>query len=253
MIGTKEGACCICGTHGKLTFEHIPPKSAFNNHLLLVASVQDYLDSEKDDRKIRHRESRKGFGKYSLCEKCNNLTGAWYGSEYVAWAYQGVRFLGSSGALAMPYHIFPGRVAKQIVAMFGTLNGSGFFQRHPELQKYVLNKNEVGLPEKFRLYCFLTSKNSHAFRASGIVAMMVTGHHRPLVFSEMSFVPFGYVLTVDSLPPSPDLFEISFFFNERYDSYRDLHLPIPSKETHSYFPGDYRTKDEWDLALKRRP
>lgn len=52
----------------------------------------------------------------------------------------------------------PGRVAKQIVAMFGTLNGSGFFQRHPELQKYVLNKNEVGLPEKFRLYCFLTSK-----------------------------------------------------------------------------------------------
>lgn len=59
MIGTKEGACCICGTHGKLTFEHIPPKSAFNNHGLLVASVQDYLDSEKDDRKIRHREQER--------------------------------------------------------------------------------------------------------------------------------------------------------------------------------------------------
>lgn len=251
MNGPKNGYCCICGRNGPLTFEHVPPKKAFNNEGLLVASVQDYLDAGEDKSKVRQRESRKGFGKYSLCEKCNNLTGAWYGTKYIDWAYQGTRFMGNSGSIAVPFHIFPGSIAKQVIAMFATINGSGFFRRHPELTRYVLDKDATGLPSKFRLFCYFTSRNAQSYRASGITAVMKLGSGGPSIFSEMSFVPFGYVLSIDSPPPEEGLFDISFFFDHKAGAYRDVHLPIPTRETHSYFPADYRTEKEWAKATSR--
>jgi hypothetical protein len=249
---SNSGKCHICGVFGQLTYEHVPPKKAFNDGGGLVASLQDYLDAEErgGPEKVRYSKNRKGFGRYSLCQRCNNETGALYGPEYIGWAYQGVRYMGASDALALPYHIFPGRIAKQIITMFASANGAGFFDANPDLRKFVLDRDAVGIPPKFRLYCYRTSQNSERFRTSGIIGMMDLGGKAPRIFSEISFVPFGYILTIDSAPPVSDLLDITFFCHEHYGQYRDLHLPIPSKETHSHFPGDFRNKAEWEDALK---
>ena len=39
MATLVEGTCCICGSHGKLSFEHVPPKQAFNDHGVFEADV----------------------------------------------------------------------------------------------------------------------------------------------------------------------------------------------------------------------
>lgn len=245
----SEGRCHICGVVGPLTFEHVPPKKAFNEGGGLVARLQDYLDSESSlGESMRYSKNRKGFGRFTLCERCNNNTGAWYGADYIDWAYQGARYLSASGSLALPYHIFPGRVAKQIIAMFASVNGPGFFDANPELRKFVLDREATGISSKFKLLCFRTSKNSEKARTAGVVGMISLSNRQPSIFSEIAFVPFGYILCIDSPPPADGLFDITFFCHERINQYRDLHLPIPARETHSYFPADFRNKEEWDRA-----
>lgn len=32
---------------------------------------------------LRYKQNQRGAGKYSLCKKCNNDTGTWYGEEYI--------------------------------------------------------------------------------------------------------------------------------------------------------------------------
>jgi hypothetical protein len=249
ILPTGLGTCCICGLNRKLTFEHIPPKHAFNQGGGKSTSFEQLIEAE-DGHKIRYRKDRKGFGRQSLCEPCNNITGARYGDAYINWAHQGMRFLDATGTLALPFHIFPSRIAKQIISMFASTNGPSFFAAHPELRKFVLDRNAVGIPHKFRLYTYLTTSNTQAGRITGIVATMDFGGSGPSVFSEIAFMPFGYILTIGSQPPAAGLFDITFFCYERFGQYRDLHLPIPSREVHSHLPADFRRQDEWEAVQK---
>lgn len=39
-----NGKCHICGSIGPLTFEHIPPESAFNDRTVLIGEFKDIID-----------------------------------------------------------------------------------------------------------------------------------------------------------------------------------------------------------------
>ncbi len=97
-----HGICRLCGYHKKLTYEHIPPKSAFNDQHLVFQTMQNMLEGHKN------KHFRKGMGEYSLCEKCNNTTGGWYGEAFVDWTRQGLDWfdkLGDRSFLSLPYYI----------------------------------------------------------------------------------------------------------------------------------------------------
>jgi hypothetical protein len=82
-----EGKCHICGNVGPLSWEHVPPEAAYNEHPVVRATKEQLLMPEQWDGK-RGLQGQRGSGAYSLCEPCNNKTGAWYGTEYVSWAKQ---------------------------------------------------------------------------------------------------------------------------------------------------------------------
>lgn len=87
----KEGICAICGEHKKLSFEHAPPKSAFNNKPIhLVDSDQMFQENFKYTNEAL---SQKGWGQFTLCESCNNNTGSWYGDSFKDFAQQGMEIL----------------------------------------------------------------------------------------------------------------------------------------------------------------
>lgn len=50
----------------KLSFEHFPPESCFNDGKV----------------KIANKISQRGIGDYTLCDSCNNNTGKWYVKDY---------------------------------------------------------------------------------------------------------------------------------------------------------------------------
>lgn len=78
----KPGMCRICGKKGDLSFEHVPPQSAFNK----TTVIEYTLESWTTKRKVKGKQRQGGVGEHTLCEQCNNDTGSWYADEYVKWA-----------------------------------------------------------------------------------------------------------------------------------------------------------------------
>ncbi len=82
MSPAPEGNCWLCNKYGKLTKEHIPPASAFNDFPLLFEKV---VERSKQTEVVEwEAEPRdRGLCFRSLCQKCNNNYGRLYGEAYV--------------------------------------------------------------------------------------------------------------------------------------------------------------------------
>ena len=112
MARKVHGICCICGKESDLTFEHIPPRAAFNHFNLKLYDFWGYLTQNK----TRYQSLQNGAGRYSLCASCNNRTGEWYGAAFAEFVSQGMQYYksGATGIVGVPYTFYPLRVLKQV-------------------------------------------------------------------------------------------------------------------------------------------
>jgi hypothetical protein len=92
-LANPEGTCHLCGTYGPLSFEHVPPKSAFNDRPVLLGSIDDVWDADLDDTKLRGKIQQRGAGSYTLCGWCNSFTGRTYAPGLAAWCHQGMEIM----------------------------------------------------------------------------------------------------------------------------------------------------------------
>jgi len=246
MKKMQSGECHICGDFGPLSFEHVPPQAAFNDRPLLAHAIDEILEKgsyQKNKGKICQR----GAGSYTLCQRCNNDTGAWYGKHYVNWVNQGMRILSASkGAPTLYYNflIFPLAIIKQILCMFFSVNSVGFSENNPELVRFVLDKKLKYLPHKIKIFLYYSIHSN--IRQAGVMGKMnIIDDKKSSIFSEITFPPFGYILTFDR-PPHKDMLEITHFSNFGYNDFKSLFIKIPVLPVINLFPGDYRTQNEID-------
>ncbi len=61
----------------KLTFEHVPPKSSFNEGRTEVYGLMEFLNRPRDEEMTGGTVEQRGAGEWTLCESCNNKTGSW--------------------------------------------------------------------------------------------------------------------------------------------------------------------------------
>jgi hypothetical protein len=244
MPREKRGKCHICGMIGPLSFEHIPPRKAFNERPVVRAQFEELVGLGPDEP-IRGQTQQRGMGEYTLCPKCNNNTGSWYGKNFVDWCYQGFEILlRSKGNPSLIYlnYLFPLRILKQIITMFFSVNGPEFCDANPELVKFVLNRDKKYLSPKYRFFVYYNT--SSRLRCSGVSSRVDINTQNICVFSEMNYFPYGYVMTFDSPPPDQRLFEITHFSMCSYNEFKVTTLKLPVLPTHLWFPGDYRTKEQ---------
>src|SRR3712207_733867 len=94
MAMARVGICHICGASGPLTFEHVPPQKAFNNKPVIVLPFDaSHLGPDPLAHGAKGRVQQRGLGDYTLCARCNSVTGSWYGGDFVDWCYQGAVIL----------------------------------------------------------------------------------------------------------------------------------------------------------------
>ena len=247
----KTGTCHICGSHGELSFEHVPPKSAFNDKPVLIADF-DKLIGRPPGQEYRGRVQQKGAGAYTLCERCNSVTGKWYVPAFANWCYQAMAILiQSKGKPTLYYYhwLHPLRVIKQVLVMFFSANGVEYSAKHPELVDFVLNRDRKYLPPMYRIFVYYNVEGM--MRSTGIIAHWNTRFGRSVVSSELSFPPFGYVQTFGRAPLEPRLFEISHFADYGYYDWEPIELRLPVLPTHSPFAGDYRNLEQWKADYAR--
>jgi len=238
----NKGYCRLCGNYTKLSFEHIPPRSAFNRDSKVLFTMSDLIG------KRSHTKFRKGLGEYSLCESCNNLTGAWYGEAYVEWAKQGLLWLGLIGKnsqIEIPYHIKPLNVIKQSLIMMLAMSSESSLNFHEELRRFILNKEQQYLPWHYNVYVYLTD-TSHLRYASEMTILDINTNAMDYIEAEIALPPFGYCVTSSENGSNPSvaqengLYKIDWFSRFDYNRSTTVFLRIPKMEVNTPTPLDYR-------------
>lgn len=186
MPKTIEGICKLCGKYGKLTFEHVPPASAFNNTAVLnyppEVTVEMLSGSNGrmpwDFSGLSGKVNQCGAGGYYLCNECNNNTGKWYISEYVKLAntfheiIETEHFKIGDVASFRLTGLYPQRVLKAIMTMYCDINNG--CMGDDQLRDYLLNKTSTNFnSDKYRVYIYMLSP--HMRRLSEIMVYYIEG------------------------------------------------------------------------------
>lgn len=242
-----EGYCHICGVHGPLSFEHIPPECAFNDRPIFLQKAEDIW--REGPTFVGGEIQQQGSGRYSLCAKCNNDTGGWYARAFGEWCVSAAEMLdrsgGMSGYLANSQQIFPLRVLKQIITMFFSVNSPTFRERYPDLEDFIRNKEAQYLDPRYSVHAYLRRKGG--MRLMPLARELDIYDGRNSYFTEISFYPLGYVLTIDSKRWDRRWFDISHFDQYGYKEQRGVPMALPILPTHLPIPGDHRTMEEIQL------
>lgn len=229
MAKKIHGICCICGRETELTFEHIPPRAAFNHFNLRLYDFFNYTLHNN----TKYTPAQKGAGKHSLCSSCNNLTGEWYGAAYAEFASQGMAYYRkqSQGLLSVPYTIYPLRVLKQIISCFASVNGSSWCKQNPMIKEFLLDPYERRLPHNFDIRMYMQEKGRT--KLNGIVGQMNAFTGERFVGSEWGYIPFSYIYICDKTYTNyrvlNELFPVLSFLRYSYDDRATVYLNIPRK------------------------
>ena len=204
------GKCALCGKECELTFEHVPPRAAFNSKPARPVSGVEVLteknlnDKERmpwDTTGLRYQNQQQGMGRYSLCAACNNNTGAWYGDAYVYFAnvaHAAITNRSDNDPDGITIQgVYPLRFVKQVLSMFcSTCNSDA--PSFESIKKFVLNKDAVGLDKsKYKLYMYFTQ--STVYKQTGIMVSMKSTSVgiETMARAEITADPFGFILYRD--------------------------------------------------------
>ena len=162
---TRIGKCHLCGVHTTLTYEHVPPRSAFNDQPVRTRLGRHVVEatSWEEVKNARSKKEPKGAGAYTLCGPCNNNTGDWYSRSYADWAYQALDLAEKAAvapSLHFTFHIFPLRVIKQIACMFFSANDPEQFQpEHEDTVRFILNRERRYIDPRFRILAYFNCRS----------------------------------------------------------------------------------------------
>jgi hypothetical protein len=241
------GKCRICDQDGQLSFEHVPPAAAFNNAPAVGYKMDEYLRTNGDFASMRGEKNQRGVGAFTLCIRCNNTSGKWYGAEYVEWAKIGFEILDRVPPGEPPFEVtvrerYPLRFIKQIVTMIFSINSLGFNKGHPELVRFVLDRDRKHLPPQYQVY--LTIVGGPYARSAGITGLQDgfgSGSATTQVVTEVGYPPLAGLLLIGE-NRRDDLGCITHFADCGYDERREVTARLRSGQLATPYPDDYRTR-----------
>ena len=257
-MGRNYGKCALCGKECDLTFEHIPPRAAFNadrirpvsgNVLLSEKVLEDANRMPWDISGLQYINQQKGMGLFSLCPECNNNTGAWYGDAYVEFAKMTHFAMGKLPVEASEKvgfrNMYPQKIVKQILSMFCSVNGYEASALEG-IRKFVMDRDAIGLDKrKFKLCMYFTDSALKKYAGFTGSIRGLFDKQEFMVVSEITAYPFGFLLYLN---PTDEWdykgADITHWADVEYDKAMTLVLPWTINEMNDIFPEYYRSKEE---------
>ena len=254
MGNNHEGNCHICNRYGKLTFEHIPPRCALIDKSAKIYTGDSFVKLLSDKGRypwqyegLKYKSQQKGLGDYTLCPKCNSITGKLYGDEYKKWFYTVLNLIyfnkeehKKSMSLTLQLkNIYPGRFIRQILSIICS-TCPGFSTKYPYVKKLILDKDYI-YKEKpdFKIYMYLMKTQYNGY--TGIMHMF-TSNWQIKSISEINLYPFGFIIDLSNSVKNE--MDITKFINCSYNDKGEVTLIMNVHEKNNVLPLDYRTREE---------
>lgn len=247
------GTCALCKKWVDLTFEHIPPRAAFNSAPAKPITGEKIIgDNDRmpwDMTGLKYSNQQQGMGKFSLCAECNNNTGTWYANDYITVAkvihhilwndnLEDINGLAISG-------VHPLRFIKQVLSMFCSINNFDD-SRINELRAFVMRKNAVGIDNsKYKIDMYITKSNLMKYAPLSVMIKSTHAGIESIALSEITAYPLGFVLYFNpSTTWKYDGIDITNFGNYRFDDLMNIEIPLCIKEMNDILPIHYRSREE---------
>jgi len=258
-MANHYGKCALCGQECELTFEHIPPRAAFNSTPAKPVTGEGMLKDGQmpwDTTGLPYKNQQQGMGKYTLCQMCNNNTGSWYGDDYriVAQVIHSIL----SKPIDPKYQAFgireihPLRFIKQVLSMFCSINNFDD-TRINAIRQFVTNKDAVGLDaSEYRLCMYLTKSNLVKYAPLSVVLSLGESGCEAMALSEITAYPLGFLLYFNPTDTFHyDGLDITHFADCKYDDVADIQMPFCIYEMNDFFPTYYRSKEEIQSCINK--
>lgn len=239
-----EGKCWLCGEHGRLSREHIPPCKAFNEYPLLLQKISE--KSREVGSLIWEQGNRyeKGMIVRSLCGRCNSRAGSKFAPAYIQFVKTIAERIGDirlRHKLTIQGITKPQLILKQILHQFVSANGSTFAAANPWVRPLLRSETTYELPPDVYMYVFAT--NMGGGRSTGISSHVSVTDKRVRVVSEFTFWPLGTVLSFgeinhDALTPIHHWSKYPHKANERVD------ITLCANPIASAYPIDFRDAEQ---------
>ena len=228
---TIEGVCSICGKTGKLTYEHVPPQAAFNSKPVWEKRAENLFPFFNPHLYGKRSTLNKGAGGYKLCQSCNNNTGANYAPTYISLARavrEGpTRALKDANIFTFRYRLHPLRFIKQVMIMHLCADQVlGQLRDDLNSAELMLHREAADVPVHVKIYMYLTFSGYHRFLGIGTTALA----GRTVNVSEVSYSPFGFLLSLSGPIQIESMMDITGFINYGYTEEEEITFILPHLE-----------------------
>lgn len=230
------GICRLCGDERELTYEHVPPRCAFNREPAKMYRLDQWVVLESGGP-ARYQSQQRGSGYVTLCADCNERRGgAWNVGEFCLWTKTAAVLIGkfpegqtvTEASFRPRKPLKPLPFTKQIVSMLLALNLPDFGAQHPELRRFVMEKERTGLPEEYRLYLSLCDLPFARWVGRyGFLGITLDGEVETVTATELSYFPFTHVLAIGPPLRMGALLDITDFTRWSRNDVFDEKLTLP--------------------------
>jgi hypothetical protein len=192
-----DGACSICGKHGALTVDHIPPKGAIRISAVEMMSLFHRISAEP--KAERPAFSQNGVKFRSLCADCNNVClGVEADPELISLTSHIATLFKSSLVLpatlivrAKPHTILRSIIGHSLGAGVG-LTPAGPFAI--SLAEYFLDKSKP-IPTALDCYYWPYPYNDQVVVHTAALTTTLGSGQKPTVFKLIKFFPLAFMMT----------------------------------------------------------
>ena len=248
------GTCRLCGVKKELTYEHVPPRAAFNKNTQFVSiDFMKYVQSEDViNNPPKGKKKQGGIGYNSLCGECNSFLGSNYVPAYVEWANVGYNIIREKSFKYVEYTAInqqPLKILKAIISMFVTINDDWYLESYPELSEFVRNPDQKNLPDRYKIFAYLTNQGGTRYMHHSISYKPSLGG--VVTSSEIAYPPYGYALTIDFDRDINILNNITGYKTYNLDEKINLKLNMFNLPVDSPFTFDYRTREQISADIQK--
>lgn len=233
------GVCRFCGFEGDLSFEHVPPKRAFNGARVDAIENPEELFGKTTAEvtalfaQTKMVRQQAGAGAHTLCSPCNSALGA-YSYPYAILCEE-LDHLSYLPPCWIPYEvevdIRPLNVFKAMMAMMVSVAPNAF-SGDGHIRNFLKDKDCLVLDKsKWRLSLAVYSRTSRLKKTSGLVGITTIDEFlagQPLrQYSEVAFHPLAVVMSHGDYPFDEDRFaDLSSFLDYRFNERARVRLRL---------------------------
>lgn len=258
----EKGICHICGKYTYLTFEHLPPQKAYNNKRVKIIQGEDIIEQVTGTKKpwdfdgLKYKYNQRGTGLLSLCKSCNNITGRWYGNEYIKISNSILEYIYDKDmekitAVGFKFkEFYPLRFLKQVISMFASTFPDITISKSKNLKKFLLERDYTKLDiKKYRVTMYVLKTKRIGWTGINIIKDSNLLNNRKV--ATLDLYPLGFEFEFEPFDKAINL-DITQFANEYgYNDKVSIDMIIPARERNIIFPCDYRTKEEIEEQRKK--